>query len=72
MPEFKKLIGTKALSIDTTDEFDNLGTLHPATGPIKEAQELAAKADELRIRIDELYGKWEEAENRLSALVSDL
>ena len=44
LPEFKKLIGAKALSIDTTDEFDNLGTLHPATGPIKEAQELAAQA----------------------------
>ena len=44
LPEFKKLIGAKALSIDTTDEFDGLGTLHPATGPIKEAQELAAKA----------------------------
>ncbi len=44
LPEFKKLIGTKALTIDTTDEFDGLGTLHPATGPIKEAQELAAKA----------------------------
>ena len=44
LPEFKKLIGKKALSVDTTDEFDNLGTLHPATGPIKEAQELAAKA----------------------------
>lgn len=43
-PEFKKLIGKKALSVDTTDEFDGLGTLHPATGPIKEAQELAAKA----------------------------
>jgi len=43
-PEFKKLIGQKALNIDTTDEFDNLGTLHPATGPIKEAQELAAQA----------------------------
>ena len=42
--EFKKLIGEKALSIDTTDEFDNLGTLHPATGPIAEAQELASKA----------------------------
>lgn len=41
---FKKLIGKKALSVDTTDEFDNLGTLHPATGPIKEAQELAAIA----------------------------
>lgn len=44
LPEFKNLIGKKALSIDTTDEFDGLGTLHPATGPIKEAQELAAKA----------------------------
>lgn len=43
-PEFKKLIGQKALSVDTTDEFDNLGTLHPATGPIKEAQDFAAKA----------------------------
>lgn len=42
--DFKKLIGKKALNIDTTDEFDNLGTLHPASGPIKEAQELAAKA----------------------------
>ena len=42
--DFKKLIGEKALSVDTTDEFDNLGTLHPATGPIKEAQELAAEA----------------------------
>lgn len=41
---FKKLIGSRALSLDTTDEFDNLGTLHPATGPIKEAQELAAQA----------------------------
>ena len=44
LPEFKNLIGKKALAIDTTDEFDGLGTLHPATGPIKEAQELAAKA----------------------------
>lgn len=41
---FKKLIGSRTLLLDTTDEFDNLGTLHPATGPIKEAQELAAKA----------------------------
>lgn len=44
LPEFRKLIGRKALCVDTTDEFDNLGTLHPATGPIKEAQELAAQA----------------------------
>lgn len=43
-PEFRKLVGKKALSLDMTDEFDNLGTLHPATGPIKEAQELAAQA----------------------------
>lgn len=43
LPEFRKLIGKRALSVDTTDEFDGLGTLHPATGPIKEAQELAAK-----------------------------
>ena len=42
--DFRKLIGEKALCLDTTDEFDNLGTLHPATGPIKEAQELAAQA----------------------------
>lgn len=44
LPEFKKLVGRKALCVDTTDEFDNLGTLHPATGPIKDAQELAAEA----------------------------
>lgn len=43
-PAFKKIIGKNALAIDTTDEFDNLGTLHPATGPIKEALDLAAKA----------------------------
>ena len=42
--DFRNLIGEKALNVDTTDEFDNLGTLHPATGPIKEAQELAAEA----------------------------
>ena len=42
--DFRKLIGDKALNVDTTDEFYNLGTLHPATGPIKEAQELAAQA----------------------------
>jgi arginine/lysine/ornithine decarboxylase len=42
--DFRALVGEKALSLDTTDEFDNLGTLHPATGPIKEAQELAAEA----------------------------
>lgn len=44
LQQFKKLIGSRALLLDTTDEFDNLGTLHPATGPIKEAQILASKA----------------------------
>lgn len=41
---FRKLVGKKALAIDTTDEFDNLGTLNPPTGPIKQAEDLAAKA----------------------------
>jgi arginine/lysine/ornithine decarboxylase len=44
LPDFRKLIGKKALMVDTTDEFDNLGTLTPATGPIKEAETLAAQA----------------------------
>lgn len=44
LPDFRKLVGKKALMVDTTDEFDNLGTLTPATGPIKEAEELAAIA----------------------------
>lgn len=44
LPEFRRLVGKKALMVDTTDEFDNLGTLTPATGPIKEAEKLAAKA----------------------------
>ena len=43
LPEFSNLIGSDVLNLDTTDEFDNLGTLHPQTGAIKEAQELAAK-----------------------------
>ena len=41
--DFKKLVGEDVLKIDTTDEFDNLGTLHPATGPIMEAQKIAAQ-----------------------------
>lgn len=44
LKDFRDLVGKKALKVDTTDEFDNLGTLNPATGPIKEAQELAAEA----------------------------
>lgn len=42
--DFKNLIGSRAVFLDTTDEFNNLGTLNPATGAIKEAQELAAEA----------------------------
>ena len=42
--KFKDLVGERILELDTTDEFDNLGTLHPATGPIKEAEKLAAEA----------------------------
>ncbi|MBQ6516090.1 aminotransferase class V-fold PLP-dependent enzyme [bacterium] len=41
--KFKNLMG-KALTIDTTDEFDGLGTLHPATGPIRKAELSAARA----------------------------
>ena len=41
-PKLIDLIGKDALALDCTDEFDNLGTLHPATGAIKQAQELAA------------------------------
>lgn len=44
LTDFRNLVGKKALQVDTTDEFDNLGTLTPATGPVKEAQELAAQA----------------------------
>ena len=43
-PKFQELVGQDVLNIDTTDEFDNLGTLHPATGAILKAQELASVA----------------------------
>lgn len=39
---FNSLIGEEALMLDTTDEFDGLGTLFPASGTIKEAMELAS------------------------------
>ena len=42
-PDFRNLIGFDTLKIDTTDEFDNLGTLHPETGAIKEAQKTASE-----------------------------
>lgn len=41
--QFKELLEKGAL-IDNTDEFNNFGTLHPATGPVKKAQELMAEA----------------------------
>ena len=44
LPEFSALVGQDALSLDATDEFDNLGTLHPATGAIEKAQILASQA----------------------------
>ena len=44
LPAFKEILNQNVSLIDTTDEFDNLGTLHPATGAIKEAQDLCAKA----------------------------
>jgi len=44
LDRFEDLIGKDALLLDTTDEFDGLGTLHPATGAIKDAMDLAADA----------------------------
>lgn len=41
-PRFRDLVGERVINLDTTDEFDNLGTLHPATGPIEKSQELFA------------------------------
>ena len=43
LDSFSSLIGIDALNLDTTDEFDNLGTLFPSTGAIDEAQKLASK-----------------------------
>lgn len=40
---FKNLVGERVLNLDTTDEFDKLGTLTPSTGSIREAEDLAAK-----------------------------
>lgn len=41
--DFSSLVGQEVLNLDTTDEFDNLGTLFPSTGAIEEAQKIAAK-----------------------------
>ena len=43
LDRFKAILEKGAL-IDNTDEFNSFGTLHPATGPVKKAQELMAKA----------------------------
>ncbi len=44
LKRFQNLIGEDALLLDTTDEFDSLGTLHPATGAIADAMKLASIA----------------------------
>ena len=44
LPKFKDLAGQKIIDLDTTDEFNGLGKLHPAEGPIARAQVLAAEA----------------------------
>ena len=44
LPRFKDLAGQKIIDLDTTDEFNGLGKLHPAEGPIARAQVLAAEA----------------------------
>lgn len=44
LPRFKEFFGKKIIEIDTTDEFNGLGKLHPAEGPVAKAQELAAEA----------------------------
>lgn len=44
LDKFKNLIGEDALLLDTTDEFDGLGTLHPSTGAISDAMKLASIA----------------------------
>ena len=43
LERFKNVLKNAPL-IDNTDEFNNFGTLHPATGPVKRAQELMAEA----------------------------
>ncbi len=44
LERFEKLIGNSALLLDTTDEFDGLGTLHPASGAIEDAMKVASIA----------------------------
>lgn len=44
LPRFKELINKNVAYFDMTDDFDGLGTLHPQSGLISEAQKLAAEA----------------------------
>ena len=44
LPRFKDLFGQKIIDLDTTDDFNGLGKLHPSEGPIEQAQRLAARA----------------------------
>ena len=43
LPKFRRIVGDNIINLDITDEFDNLGTLHPADGPIAKSQELTAQ-----------------------------
>lgn len=43
-PKFKDLFGQRITALDTTDEFNGLGKLHPQEGPVAQAQTLMAKA----------------------------
>ena len=44
LSRFKNLLEQHSVTLDNTDEFNSFGTLHPATGPVKKAQELMAQA----------------------------
>lgn len=44
LPRLKELFGQRIIDLDTTDEFNGLGKLHPAEGPVARAQVLAAEA----------------------------
>lgn len=43
LPKFRDIFGETIVNIDTTDEFNGLGKLYPADGPIARSQELMAE-----------------------------
>lgn len=43
LPKFRDIFGERIINIDTTDEFNGLGKLYPADGPIARSQELMAE-----------------------------